>query len=171
MKALKYDKNFIEIVRRGRKEIFFRLIRGSDRKFFLRGLKQLSNESLKSRFFSLKKELTEKELDYITDLDFVHHFAMVVGAKYKVAGVLFEEGVGEARYIRNEKKPEEAELAITIIDKYQRQGIGNILFQHICCAALERGIVYFTGIIRQDNQGIISLLKTRIFSYFYSVIP
>ena len=46
---------------------------------------------------------------------------------------------------------DEAEIAITVIDEYQRRGLGKRLFRHLVAAATERGIRKFHVIAAHDN--------------------
>ena len=79
------------------------------------------------RFTTAKKTFTERELDYFTRLDFDKHNGI---------GIVLDKpgypGVGTARYIVDAANPEVAEWAVTVIDKFQNQGIGVTLFYAIC---------------------------------------
>lgn len=55
------------------------------------GLKYMSHESIRNRFMGSKRELSEKELNYLTSLDGINHFALGVeeaDAPHRGVGVI-----------------------------------------------------------------------------------
>ncbi len=56
-------------------EIVLRLIRPTDKELLRRAFNTLSDESRYRRFFTQKRELSEAELTYLTELDGHDHFA------------------------------------------------------------------------------------------------
>ena len=88
---------------------------------------EISSNSLFMRFTTAKKTFTERELDYFTRLNYTSHHGL---------GVVLDKpgypGVGTARYFVDSNDPTTAEWAVTVIDKFQGQGIGITLFFAIC---------------------------------------
>lgn len=68
-----------------------------------------------------------------------------------------ETAVGAVRFVRT--GPEEAELAVSVRDDMQRQGIGSTLLNLACGAAQREGIQRLTATFRSENRGIWALLK------------
>jgi len=101
-----------------------RPIEPNDKEGLQEGLTLLSNESRRQRFFSSRKEFTENELKFFTEVDQVNHIALV--AINKIPG---PSPAGSVRCIRDTHSGREhfAELAITIIDSFQGKGLGFIL--------------------------------------------
>lgn len=142
--------------RLGGKDFFVASLTPADRAHIQAGLKLMSHESIRNRFMGSKKEFTEKELDYLTSLDGVNHYALGVE---EATGE--HRGVAVIRMVRSEKDPEEAEVAITIIDEYQRLGLGSFLLDLITLAADERNIRRFSFTFLPQNEGIIRLIQKK----------
>jgi GNAT superfamily N-acetyltransferase len=99
----------------------------TDKEFFRRGVDELSMESKFARFGQGVSTLSDRELDYLTDVDQRTHVAWGAAIDDEVAGV--------GRYI----VPGEGgcvELALTVLDDMQRRGVGSALL--IALAAVAR---------------------------------
>jgi len=72
-----------------------RSIRPDDKIALVAFFRQLSHESVHLRFLADKKELTAAELAYFTEVDFVHHVALVD----LLSEIDAEQLVGVGRYI------------------------------------------------------------------------
>jgi GNAT superfamily N-acetyltransferase len=147
VEAAKYE--VIEGLRDGR-PITIRALRQDDREGLLAAVASSSTQSLYRRFFSPKRSFTEGEVAFFLDVDFVNHLALVA--------VLNEGGrpviVGGARYIV--VQPGRAEVAFTVVDRYQGQGIGALLMHHLAAIGRQAGIKELIAEILADN---ISMLK------------
>ncbi len=128
----------------------------TDRAQIQAGLKLMSHESIRNRFMGSKKEFTEKELDYFTSVDGINHYALGVE---EAEGQ--HRGVGVIRMVRSGSDPTEAEVAITIIDEYQRMGLGSLLLDLLYFAARERGIRAFSFTFLPSNEGIVKLIRKK----------
>ena len=138
------------------KNFFVASLAPADRAHIQAGLKLMSHESIRNRFMGSKKEFTEKELDYFTTLDGWNHYALGVeedGGDHR--------GVAVIRLVRSEADPREAEVAVTIIDEYQRMGLGSLLLDLIILASLERKIERFSFTFLPQNEGIIKLIEKK----------
>ena len=125
---MKYSRSFSEnYTNKNGMEFLCRAIRPSDKEGLASALEDLSIESRKKRFLSLKKGFTEKELKIFTEVDLVKHVALAI---LKIDGDNFEP-VGTVRFFVDDDNDERAEFAITILDKFQGQGIGAYLFDHL----------------------------------------
>jgi acetyltransferase len=121
--------------------ICVRLIRASDKERMLRAFAELSEPSRHKRFFGAKQILSENDLRYFTETDDWDHFAL--GAVMVDAENREGDGLAVARCIRLPDDPSCAEVAITVIDRMQGQGIGRALLERLVTAAMERGITRF----------------------------
>ena len=119
------------------------------------GLKMLSPESIRQRFFTNKKEFTEKELLFLTEVDQVNHLAYVAIHQHS-EGTLFPAGVIRAN-VRSDLKTH-AEIGVTIVDCYQNKGLGIRLFEEIAERALSVGITHFYGDYHTSNMKMSRLL-------------
>jgi RimJ/RimL family protein N-acetyltransferase len=125
-------------------------LRPDDREGLLAAVASSSTQSLYRRFFSPKRSFTEREVAFFLDVDFVDHLALIA--------VLNEGGrptiVGGARYIV--VQPGRAEVAFTVVDRYQGQGIGALLMHNLAGIARQAGIQELIAEVLADN---ISMLK------------
>lgn len=118
------------------------------------GYHQLSETSAYQRFFTLYPQLSAKQVRYFTAVDHRDHEAL--GAVTTDSG----EGVGIARYIRDSTDPRCAELAIVVVDSWQRLGVGQQLMRLLCRRAREEGITTLRAEYLSENRGLPALLRS-----------
>ena len=133
----------------------FRLIRPEDKARITAGLAKLSPASRYLRFFRTVDHFTADQLRYLTEVDFLDHFAWVADLP-DLAG---EPGVGVARWIRLRDEPAEAEAAVTVVDEMQGRGIGTALLWVLARSAYERGISAFRVAVLGENHPMLHVLR------------
>ena len=75
--VMHFDADYCEHARlRDGREVVLRLIRPDDKELLRRGFLAMSPESRYRRFFTIKHELSDDELRYLTEIDGVRHFAL-----------------------------------------------------------------------------------------------
>lgn len=117
-------------------------------------LKFMSSTTIRNRFSGSKREFTESELQYLTVLDGINHYAIgIEEARYT------NRGVGLVRMVRSSTDSSEAEIAITLIDEYQNMGLGTFLLNLMVLAASERGINALSFTFMPSNEGIYKLIR------------
>ena len=126
----------------------------SDKEALAAGLDRLSTESRYRRFLRPVTRLSDRELRYLTEIDYANHFAWVATDPNDQAN-----GYGVARYVRDPKDPEVAEAAVAIVDDMQGKGIGTILMRLLVATAREHGIQRFRGWVLGDNREILGPLE------------
>jgi GNAT superfamily N-acetyltransferase len=136
--------------------VLLRLIRPSDKEVLRRSFERLSATSRYLRFFAAKSTLTDKELHQLVNIDGVDHFALVA---VSLPGPGPEEGLGVARFVRLEDRPEVAEPAVTVLDHAQGRGLATLLVTRLAAAARERGVERFACEFLAVNQPIRHLLE------------
>lgn len=141
----------------GTTPITIRPICAEDRAELRDGFKKLSPLSRYQRFFSDIHELTDAQLDYLTNVDGVNHVALV--ASVPTADLALEKGLGVARFVRLPDEPDVAEVALTVVDDAQRKGLGTALLSALIAAARERGIHRFRMQILTMNGSMLGLLS------------
>ena len=134
--------------------LLFRPIRKEDRELLRDGFDHLSDEARYTRFFRQVRHLTEQQLDYLTDVDFKTHYAWVAAVAQEPV-----EGVGVSRWIRLIDTPDDAEVAVTVVDEFQRKGIGRTLLTLAMASAVEAGVRSFRAWIVSDNRATLAMLK------------
>jgi GNAT superfamily N-acetyltransferase len=126
-----------------------RPIQPSDASALSRGLRRLSPAGHAYRFLHYRKRFTEAELHYLTHCDFKDHIALILA-------ILDEDGreldqVGVARCIRTKNDPTLAEVAIVLVDEWQRHGGGRALLSHLARLAEAAGIQRWQAWMLRDN--------------------
>jgi GNAT superfamily N-acetyltransferase len=142
----------IETLRDGRKAEI-RALRPDDRADLLAAVGRIGAQSLRRRFFGLRREFSEAEVDYYVNVDFVAHVALVAVA---------EEGghpaiVGGARYIVIE--PGKAEIAFAVVDTYQGQGLGGALMRHLATIARDAGLRELIAEVLAENGAMLRVFE------------
>jgi acetyltransferase len=136
-------------------DVIIRDFSHDDIDMYQEGFRRLSNKSLRARFNCAIKQLTPSQLKYLTEIDYTNHYAC--GAHVTIDGRI--HGLGLARFVRLNEKSDVAEYALTVIDDYQRQGVGNMLFAYLIEKARERGIRILRGYIQSDNEPMLSMVR------------
>jgi GNAT superfamily N-acetyltransferase len=134
-----------------------RPIQPDDKEKLLDGLERLSPESRYRRFMRPVASLTDRELSYLTEIDYHDHFAWAALA----SDLPGEPGLGIARYIRDPLDPEVAEAAVAVVDEYQGLGLGTILLRLLAATALAHGIGVFRAWVLPENRRVIEPLRRR----------
>ena len=134
--------------------LVIRPLLATDREQLARGYDALSEESRRRRFFSPPARLSGALLDYLTELDFDRHVALVA----ELPDQPDEPGLGVARWIRDRDDPTRAEAAVTVADRWQGRGIGTQLLIALVEAAAERGITTFVATVLWENTALLDTL-------------
>jgi GNAT superfamily N-acetyltransferase len=131
-----------------RTRILVRPLLYADRRQLAEGYQHLSEQSRRLRFFSAPPALSDKDLEYLTNIDYCNHFAWAAFAVDEPDS----PGVGVARYIRDAARPSYAEAAVTVLDTYQHRGIGTLLLLALADQARLNGITTFVNYVLWDNR-------------------
>jgi acetyltransferase len=114
-------------------------------------LSGLSAESLRTRFFSAKVDISHERLIMFCNIDYDRHIAMV--------GEIMENGkrkiIGVARLIINADFSS-SEFAVLVHDKYQGKKLGYKLMEVLIAIGREKGVDEIYGEVLSDNQKMIS---------------
>jgi ribosomal protein S18 acetylase RimI-like enzyme len=143
----------IETLRNGSR-VAIRAQRPDDRADMLAAVGRLSLQSRSRRFFTPKRELSQQEVKYFSEIDFVNHVALVAvtedGGKQMI--------VGGGRYVVC--KPGTAELAFAVIDQYQGQGIGAALLRHLIAIARRAKLEILLAEVLAENTAMLKVFES-----------
>ncbi len=137
-----------------------RAIRASDKQPLARHFDGLGSDSRYNRFFGFKNSLTLNELRYFTELDFRYHVALVVTIVNRDDS---ETIVSDGRYVASERCRSVAELALSVIDPYQRRGIGKLLLECLIGMARYEHVSRLEADVLASNRGAMRFLIGRGF--------
>ena len=112
---------------------------------------ELSDRSRRLRFLVPTNELSDEDLEYLTDVDHKRHEAMVALDDDRLVGV--------ARYVRTPGDRESAEVAVVVVDDRQGEGIGTALLDRLTERAREHGILRYTALVSDDNDIVVGALE------------
>jgi GNAT superfamily N-acetyltransferase len=126
-----------------------------DRNLFQRGYHELSEKSRYLRFFAVRSKLSDAQLDYLTKVDGINHVAW---------GILDEsetepKPVAVGRFVKLNQEPDVAELAITVVDAYQKKGLARILYAALNIVAARVGVKAFRGYVLEENMYVLEILR------------
>ena len=141
------DGRFVEI----------RAVHATDKPLLKEAMHHLSPQSLYFRFLTPKKELTDKELAYFTEVDFLHHVALM--ASVNENGESVPAGVG--RYVMADTSPatDRAEVAFAVSEEYQGLGIATSLLKHLTEIARGAGLKEFTALVLCENRKMLEVFR------------
>lgn len=131
-------------------EVELRPVGPDDKPLLQQGMALLSPASRRLRFMSPIENLSRSQLAYLTEIDHESHLAwgVTVGGRPVAVG----------RLVRLAAFPEAAEIAITVVDEWQRRGIGQLLVRVLAEIGRSVGIERFVFEALPENEGIVRLL-------------
>jgi GNAT superfamily N-acetyltransferase len=136
--------------------LLIRALRQGDAPALTEGFRQLSPRSVHQRFFDSRRQLTDSEVRFYTELDFDRH----VGLAGLIDAAEGPVPVATARYVRVEDDaPDSAEMAFVVLDAYQGKGIGRHMFRHLAGIARRRNIRRLVADVLPDNYPMLEVLR------------
>ncbi len=142
----------IEKLRNGER-IEIRAIRPQDRDDLVAAVNRTSSESLYRRFFAVCRHFSETEESFYLNIDFVSHVALIAVADENGHPTI----IGGGRYVVGE--PGQAEVAFTVVDKYQGYGLGAALLRHLAVIARQAGLRELVAYVLPDNRAMLKVFE------------
>jgi GNAT superfamily N-acetyltransferase len=135
--------------------VIIRAIRREDKGRLLEAFKDLDRESVYRRFFSPKKELSDSELDQLTDVDFGQVVALVVATQRADGEIL----IGGGRYATEGAGSDRAEIAFVTDGNYRGLGIASLILKHLARLAREVEIQHFDAEVLAENAPMLAVFR------------
>jgi GNAT superfamily N-acetyltransferase len=135
--------------------VLIREVTPADADLLRLGFDHLSETSRQFRFFGAIRELSPEQVAAFTSESDRDHVA--IGAAVPVAGGL--DPAGSVRYVRLPSDPREAEYALTVVDAWQRRGLGSLLLGVLAAIARRNGVERLTGHVLRANRPMLALLE------------
>jgi GNAT superfamily N-acetyltransferase len=132
--------------------IWIRDLRACDRPLLVQVHARLSPQSRTQRYLGPKPVLLPADVARLTAVDGSGHVALIALAHHPPIPV------GIARYVRTESS-ETAEVAIEVIDAWQRRGVGRLLLAALRERALRAGIRRVTWTAFDGNRAAAALTR------------
>jgi acetyltransferase len=130
-------------------DLTLRVVDNSDLDAVIEAYRGLSPASIYRRFFTLTPDpagLVARQFDMIDHRD---HEALVVLDRDEVVGIAHWDRAGCC--------PDEAEIAITIADRWQHRGLGRVLIRALAGDAHRHGIDTLTATVLAENRAALGL--------------
>jgi ribosomal protein S18 acetylase RimI-like enzyme len=115
----------------------------------------MSERTVYFRFFSPIKRMSDALAHRLAVVDYNDRFAIVATTHRPSAK---ERIVGVARYDRA-RGTDVAEVAVAVIDEFQRRGLGSTLLAELARVARAHGIRTFSLIVLPENREMLDLLR------------
>lgn len=136
-------------------KVRFRHVKPEDEPLIAAAIGSASRQTLLHRFFSPITKVSPEMLRRMLAVDQSREVCIVGLIEDDPASKL----ICGARYIRLEQKPEMAEIALTVHDRFQRHGIGKFMMKLLVQIGLQHGIREFEAYVMNSNVAMIRLFK------------
>jgi GNAT superfamily N-acetyltransferase len=133
-----------------------RAIRPNDRRRLDEAFAKLEPGSVYTRFFGHRGQPSEEELRAATEVDFESTVALVVTVP---DGAGDETIIGAGRYILHGSPGAGggAEVAFTVEEDFQGQGMAGLLLRHLALIARAQGVSELTAEVLPTNRGMLAV--------------
>ena len=132
-------------------DLVLRPLLARDRTGFETVLREQPREWMHHRFFSGVKA-SPALIDYLVQVDYVHHFAWLVAREDP------PEGAAVARYIRLQDDETTAEIAFEVADAWRGRGIATLLLGALGVTAMAAGVEQFRAEVLYENRPMRAVL-------------
>ena len=164
-----------EAILRDGTPVVIRAIRPDDRGALREGFLHLSDRTVYHRFLRAKRDLTDAELRYFTELDFRDHIGLAVelpaahgghliavGRAVRIAPLASAPGgtpTGPtgAPPVGGLPQRDSAEVAFVVQDEYQGRGVATLLLDHLARIARELGYRAFEAEVLPENRQMLEV--------------
>jgi RimJ/RimL family protein N-acetyltransferase len=138
--------------------VVIRAVRDDDRARIVRAFHELEPESVYTRLFSYRKELTQEDLDRLAGANFVDSVVLVVAKEGGDGDEILLGGV--SYYARTAADGARvAEIAFTIEEDYQGQGLASKLLQLAVDIARSQGIARLEADVLAGNAAMLGVFR------------
>lgn len=133
--------------------VTLRLLRADDRDRMAKAVRGLDPQTIYTRLFSHRKELTQAGLDRLMRFDDEHEVVIVA-----TTGTGADEAiVGGGRYVVTGAG--RAEIAFTVEEDFQGQGLAGRLFAALVDVARGRGLTVFEADVLSENPTMLRVFE------------
>jgi GNAT superfamily N-acetyltransferase len=148
-----FEPHVVEL--RDRTKVHLRPIVAEDEPLLHEAVSAMSERTVYFRFFSPIKRMSDALAHRLAVVDYKDRFAIVAtthrpGAKERIVGV--------ARYDRA-RDTDVAEVAVAVIDEFQRRGLGSLLLAELARVGRTHGIKTFQLIVLPENREMLGMLR------------
>jgi RimJ/RimL family protein N-acetyltransferase len=146
--------SFPAVLRDGRR-VRIRPVTPADKARIVNAMDAMSPQTRYLRFHAVRNGFTDRELRHLTELDYEHHVAWGAIAEDEPG----RPGIAVARFIRDPEEPDSAEFSLTVVDAWQRSGLGSLLLRTLIVSAAERRIRRLIGTVLPENTAALRMFE------------
>lgn len=134
-----------------------RAVRADDGPRIHKAFLELERETVYTRFFGYKNDVTDADLQRITGVDFDRDVALLV----TIGSGNDEIVIGGASYfaIDGETPCRSAEMAFTVEEDYQGRGIASLLIRHLVAIARLLGLASLEADVLARNRSMLAVFR------------
>ncbi len=134
-----------------------RVMRPDDKPRLQSAFAKLDPQSIYTRFFSFRKSIPERAFERIAEIDFVHLAGLVV----TIGSGADETIIGGASYVGRDDADgaKVAEVAFTIEEDFQGQGLASRLLAALVTLARRHGLVRFEAEVLSGNAPMLAVFQ------------
>ena len=129
-----------------------RAVRPDDKERIVTAFHNLEPRSIYARFFHAKSELSELELQRLTEIDYVSAVVLLATIEARQQ----ETVIGLGRYAASGGS---AEVAFVVEEDYGGRGIAGRLLHHLTHIARENEMVRFEADVLEDNAAMLAVFR------------
>jgi RimJ/RimL family protein N-acetyltransferase len=137
--------------------VLIRAIRPDDRQRIIDAFHKLEQETIYTRFFSAKKELTEADLGRIDAADFEHAVVLVATLPSGDDEIII--GGGAYTVLDRPGEPKTAEVSFTVEEDYHGQGLSGLFMRLLTQIGREHGIQRFEAEVLAGNVAMLKVFQ------------
>jgi RimJ/RimL family protein N-acetyltransferase len=137
--------------------VLIRAIRPDDRERIIAAFHKLDPETIYTRFFSAKKELTEVDLGRIDAADFKRAVVLVATLPSGTDEIII--GGGAYTVLDRPGEPRTAEVSFTIEEDFQGQGLSGLFMRLLTQIGRDRGIQRFEAEVLAGNVAMLKVFQ------------
>jgi GNAT superfamily N-acetyltransferase len=141
---------------RGSRAFNVRPIAPNDADALVRFHAQLSDQTIRLRYFNLHRNLAPEEVAHFTCFDGFNRVAYVVAHEGEIIAV--------GRYDRGDR-PCRAEVAFVVADEFQHHGLGPMLLERLVQTAKKAGIGEFCASVLAENATMLAVFHCAGFPF------
>jgi RimJ/RimL family protein N-acetyltransferase len=137
--------------------VLIRAARADDRERLVTAFQGLDRQTIYTRYFSFRKNISETEFQRLEEADFSRYILLVA-----TLGSGNEETIiaGASCVVTDATGPvPTAELAFMVEEDYQRQGLAGQLLAAICGLARRRGIARLEADVLAENPAMLAVFR------------
>ena len=146
----------VSALRDGR-PVLIRAARADDRERLVTAFQGLDRQTIYTRYFSFRKDISETELKRLEEADFSRHMLLVATLGSGNDEIII---AGASCVVTDATGPvPTAELAFMVEEDYQRQGLAGQMLTAICGLARQRGITRLEADVLAENPAMLAVFR------------